>query len=285
MNASAPIERQKVNARQRAYRQIEPRVRSHGLSPVNKILVALIVAATALAIIETEPTLVNVYGQAFSWMEYALGSIFAAEYAVRLWTAPERHPEQPAWRARVGFILSLAAITDLIAVVSSFVAVGASGAFLLRWVRLARIVRLAKLGRMSRALDHIVHAVLSRRDELLLSMVAGLLLIVVAATALYLAEGAVQPDKFGSIPRALWWAVATMTTIGYGDVYPITPLGKFLASVTAILSIGLIAMPTGILAAAFSDAMERHRRTRRRNESRNGGAVYQADQGSGLQES
>jgi voltage-gated potassium channel len=80
------------------------------------------------------------------------------------------------------------------------------------------------------------------------------------ATALYWAEGDIQPDRFGSIPRALWWAVATMTTIGYGDVYPITPLGKVLASVTAILSIGLIAMPTGILAAAFSDGMDRHRR-------------------------
>lgn len=270
MDGSAPIERQKLSARQQAYRQIEPRVRLHGLSPVNKVLVALIVAATALAIIETEPTLIAVYGRAFTWMEYALGSIFAVEYAIRLWTAPELYPEQPAWRARLRFILSLAAIADLIAVVSSFVAVGASGALLLRWVRLARIVRLAKLGRMSRALDHIVQAVLSRRDELLLSLVAGLLLIVVAATALYLAEGTVQPDKFGSIPRALWWAVATMTTIGYGDVYPITPLGKFLASVTAILSIGLIAMPTGILAAAFSDAMERHRRARRQSESHMG---------------
>ena len=111
---------------------------------------------------------------------------------------------------------------------------------------------------------------MSRRDELILSLVAGLSLIVVAATALYLAEGGVQPEKFGSIPRALWWSVATMTTIGYGDVYPITPLGKVLASVTAILSIGLIAMPTGILAAAFSDGMDRHRRAREDNPPPNG---------------
>lgn len=260
MDGTAPFEPPAESLRRRAYHQIEPQARAHGLSPANKALVALIILATALAITETEPTLIRTYGRAFTWAEYMLGSLFALEYAVRLWTAPERQPGRPAWRARLGFMLSLAAIADLIAVVSSFMIVGTSGTLLLRWVRLARIVRLAKLGRMSRALDHIVEAVLSRRDELLLSLVAGLSLIVIAATALYLTEGAVQPDKFGSIPRALWWAVATMTTIGYGDVYPITPLGKVLASVTAILSIGLIAMPTGILAAAFSDGMDRHRR-------------------------
>jgi voltage-gated potassium channel len=86
--------------------------------------------------------------------------------------------------------------------------------------------------------------------------------VLASATALYLVEGPVQPEQFGSIPRALWWAVATLTTIGYGDVYPVTALGKLLAGVTAITSIGLVAMPTGILAAAFSDAMQRRRLSR-----------------------
>jgi voltage-gated potassium channel len=270
VDGTTPFERPEERVRRRFYRQIEPQARAQGLSLTNKVLVALIIAATALAIAETEPTLIRDYGRAFTSGEFALGWIFAAEYAVRLWTAPERNPTRSAWRSRLGFIFSPAAVADLIAVVSSFMVVGTSGALLLRWVRLARIVRLAKLGRMSRALDHIVEAVMSRRDELILSLVAGLSLIVVAATALYLAEGGVQPEKFGSIPRALWWSVATMTTIGYGDVYPITPLGKVLASVTAILSIGLIAMPTGILAAAFSDGMDRHRRAREDNPPPNG---------------
>jgi len=73
----------------------------------------------------------------------------------------------------------------------------------------------------------------------------------------------VQPDKFGSIPRAMWWATASLTTIGYGDVYPITPLGKVLAAVTAITGIGLVAMPTGIMAAAFSEAVQKHSRLSR----------------------
>jgi voltage-gated potassium channel len=261
MEGRAPTVRPAESLRRRVYNQMDPLARSEGLSIVNTVLVGLILVATALAIAETEPVLFR-YSGAFAVSEYSLGSIFAAEYAARLWTIPERHPDRAAWRVRLGFIVSPSAIADLAAVISSFVIVGPSATLLMRWVRLARIFRLAKLGRMSRALDHIVAAVKSRRDELLLSLGAGLSLIVVAAAALYLAEGAVQPDKFGSIPRALWWAVATMTTIGYGDVYPITPLGKVLASFTAILSIGLIAMPTGILAAAFSDGMDRHRRAK-----------------------
>jgi voltage-gated potassium channel len=254
--------------RRRVYAQIEPQVRPRGLSLTNRFLVALILIATTLAIIETEPSLIQACGRAFVLAEYVLGAVFALEYAARIWTAPERHPDWPAWKARLGFVISPAALADLAAVISSFMIVGSSSALLLRWIRLARIVRIAKLGRMSRALNHMVEAVVSRREELFLSLAAGLALIIVAATALHLAEGAVQPDKFGSIPRALWWAVATMTTIGYGDVYPITALGKVLASVTAILSIGLIAMPTGILAAAFSDAMERQRRDRADGEER-----------------
>ncbi len=83
--------------------------------------------------------------------------------------------------------------------------------------------------------------------------------MLVSATALYMAEGAVQPQQFGSIPRALWWSVVTLTTIGYGDVTPVTPLGKMLAGVTAFLGVGLIAAPTGILAAAFSEAAHHKR--------------------------
>lgn len=84
--------------------------------------------------------------------------------------------------------------------------------------------------------------------------------MIVSATLLYLVEGPGQPEKFGSIPRALWWSIVTLTTIGYGDVYPETALGRVLAGFTALLGIGLIAVPTGILAAAFSDALEQQRR-------------------------
>ncbi len=127
----------------------------------------------------------------------------------------------------------------------------------LRLIRLIRILSLAKLGRLSSALRHLGDAILSRRYELLATLGLAVCLLVIGASALYWLEGALQPDKFGSIPRALWWSVITLTTIGYGDVYPITVAGKYVAGIVAVAGIGVIALPTGILAAAFSDAVQR----------------------------
>ena len=98
-------------------------------------------------------------------------------------------------------------------------------------------------------------------------MIAGLLMLV-SSTLLYMVEGEAQPDDFGSIPRAMWWSIATLTTVGYGDAFPITPLGKVLAGFTALTGIGLIAMPTGILASAFSDALQRQREEREKTIAR-----------------
>src|SRR5690606_28477353 len=95
--------------------------------------------------------------------------------------------------------------------------------------------------------------------ELCFTVAIALVLIVLGASAMWAAEGALQPEKFGSIPRAMWWAAVTLTTIGYGDVYPVTALGKLIAVAVALAGIGLIAMPAGILAAAFSDALQRSR--------------------------
>lgn len=92
-----------------------------------------------------------------------------------------------------------------------------------------------------------------------MSLGLATLLLLVSSTMLYLIEGAHQPETFGSIPRTMWWSIATLTTVGYGDVYPVTPLGKIFAGMTAVTGIGLIAMPTGILAAAFSDAIQAQR--------------------------
>lgn len=250
-----------IPLRRQLYEQLEPGARDRpGLSMLNRLLVGVILAATALAIIETEKSLPAAAGVLFGFFERVFGCLFVVEYLARIWIAPERGASDAAFRERLRVVFSVSGAIDVIVIVASFAPIAAGGAVFLRWLRVARILRLTKLGRMSRALDHIILAIHSRRHELGLTVMAGFALIVVAATALYLAEGSVQPDKFGSIPRALWWAVATMTTIGYGDVYPITPLGKLLAGVTALLSIGLIAMPTGILAAAFSDGLERHRR-------------------------
>ena len=106
-------------------------------------------------------------------------------------------------------------------------------------------------------MHNIGKAIYNRRHELLISIMLATVIMIFSSSILYLVEGAAQPEHFGSIPRAMWWSIATLTTVGYGDAYPITALGKIFAAITAIAGIGLIAMPTGILAASFSEAIKK----------------------------
>ena len=249
-----------ATVRRALYEQLDPLARrKRGLSPVNKVLVCLIVAAASAAIVETEPTISNGHERLFRALELGFGFTFLAEYVCRLWVAVELPWLQGHRFPKLRYACTPAALIDLLAIVPTLIALGAGGALVLRFFRVLRILRLAKLGRLSRAWRDIAEAVHSRRSELLLTLALALIAMVVASTLLFWAEADAQPDKFGSIPRALWWSVVTLTTVGYGDVYPVTPLGKFFSSVLAIGGIGLIALPTGILASAFSDAMQRRR--------------------------
>lgn len=260
LDDAGPLPLGAATLRQSLYDQLDPLARrKRGLSPVNKVLVCLIVAAATTAIVETEPTISVGHERLFRALELVFGSAFLVEYICRLWVAVEA----PALRGhrfpRLRYAFTPAAIIDLLAIVPTLVALTAGGALVLRFFRVLRILRLAKLGRLSQAWREIAQAVNSRRAELLLTLALALVAMLVSSTLLFWAEADAQPDKFGSIPRALWWSVVTLTTVGYGDVYPVTPLGKFFSAVLAIGGIGLIALPTGILAAAFSDAMQRQR--------------------------
>lgn len=242
------------------YRQLEPAAWPQpGLSPLNRLLVAAIIMATLLAIIETEPLITRGQEHWFAIAQLAFGLLFVAEYAGRLWSLAEAPGTDSAARHRWRFVRSPGGIIDLVVILATFLPFIAPNAAAFRLLRLVRIVGLARLGRLSLAMHSVGEAIHSRRYELAVTGGLAATLLILGASGLYWLEGELQPDKFGSIPRALWWAVITMTTIGYGDVYPITAAGRFVAALVAIAGIGLIAMPTGILASAFSDAMQRNR--------------------------
>jgi voltage-gated potassium channel len=252
----------KFELRRVAYRQLEPAAWSGpGLSLANKLLVVIILLATLTAILRTEPTLTAGREQMFDLVDLCFGSIFVVEFVLRLWAVQE-DPRHRGVRGAVRYILKPAALIDIAVIVATFAPMLASGLVSLRLLRVITVLRFARLGRFSSALRHLTVAVSDRRDELLLTVLLGIALIIGGATAMWLAEGDAQADKFGSIPRAMWWAAVTLTTIGYGDVYPVTILGKVIAVAVAIGGIGLIAMPAGILAAAFSDAIQRSREAR-----------------------
>lgn len=243
-----------------AYRQLEPTAWPRkGLSPTNFALSILIVIAVVAAVIETEPDISQGREYLFADFEVIVASIFLVEYAARLWTVVE-NPRYAGYRfPRFRYALTPIAIIDLLAIVPAFFAFGGTSSLLLRFFRVFRILRLAKLGRTSSAWRAIREALVERRFEF--GLVLGLvgLTLLISSSVLYWAEADAQPDKFGSIPRALWWSIITLTTVGYGDVYPVTSLGRFFAAIIALTGVMIIAIPTGIFAASFSEGLQRHR--------------------------
>lgn len=246
--------------RRAVYRQLEPTARKrHGLSLTNLVLIALILIGVLSAILETEPLIAGGREGLFDDLEGWLGGIFLVEYAGRVWTVVE-NPRFAKYRyPRLRYALTPIAIIDMLAILPAIFALAGGPSLVLRFFRVLRMLRLAKLGRTSRAWQHIRDAVYDRRYEF--GLILGLLAIAIllSASLLYFAEADAQPDKFGSIPRAFWWAIVTLTTVGYGDAYPVTALGRFFAGIIAILGVTLIALPTGLFAASFTEAMQRQR--------------------------
>jgi len=174
--------------------------------------------------------------------------IFSAEYALRIWTSPLKYENLPYIR----YIFSFAAIIDLLAFLPFYLPFLADiDLRYLRLLRLFRMLRIFKLSRYNNSFDIIGRALKSEKPKLLLILFILVLLMLFASASMYYIENQYQPDKFSNILSTLWWAVATLTTIGYGDVYPVTTIGKILGGVIAILGIGLIALPSGIISSAL----------------------------------
>lgn len=222
-----------------------------GLSRLSLAIVTLIFVSTAVAIAETEDTLSGPYDFEFRVLELIFGLLFAAEYMARIWCAPE------GGESRMRYALRPATILDLIVVIATLLPFVAPTVMVLRLVRVLRMLRLAKVGRYSKAFETMTRAILSRASHLWVTLFMSGFFLVFSATLMFWIEGDGQPEAFGSIPRAMWWAAVTMTTVGYGDIVPQTAIGKLFGGLISISGIALIAIPTGILASAFSDEISK----------------------------
>jgi voltage-gated potassium channel len=178
-------------------------------------------------------------------------SVFIFEYIWRVSTAAHINSDYAGWQGRLRYMRTPMAVLDLIAIVPALFLW--SDATAIRALRLLGLFRILKLLRYQRAAQRLSTAILSRSEELVIVLTTLAIFIVLAAVAMYSAEHAAQPKVFTSILDGLWWAVITATTIGYGDIVPITPIGKFLAAICAFIGILLIALPTSIIAAAFME--------------------------------
>ncbi|NBV95063.1 MAG: cyclic nucleotide-binding protein [Methylocystaceae bacterium] len=224
---------------------------------IHVLLVTLVVASVAAVILQSVPEYDENYDKFFRFIENISVSIFTLELALRLWTAPEHTPyaSQSAFRARISFMKSGGAIIDLVSVMPFYLSIFVSTD--LRVLLLLRLVRFFKLARYSSGIRTII-AVLEAEKRALLA--SGLILfgvVLFAAAAMHLAEHEAQPDKFDSIPAAMWWAIVTITTLGYGDVTPITLAGRLIASATMVMGYVMLGLPVGIVATAFSEEIHR----------------------------
>ncbi|MGZ8379095.1 MAG: ion transporter [Gemmatirosa sp.] len=222
-------------------------------------LLGAIVLALAVMVLDTIPSVGARWGVALAVLDLALGAVFLIEYVARVWTAPVDPRYADGWRGRLRFMRSPLALFDLAAVVALLLPHLAFDLRQARLVRLFALLRVGKLGRANRSIAMAHRIFTSRRDDLLMAAGAVGSLLLVGSTLVYFAEHDAQPDKFGSIPEALWWGIATVTTVGYGDVYPITMAGRVLGGCLAVAGIASFALPTAILGAAFLDELQRAR--------------------------
>lgn len=247
-----------ARARAFVFDQVSAEARPGGLSPVNHLLIVTVLLALVVQILETEPLLAGPYQVWFSAADVTVGLLFGVDILLRIWAAGELEPFR-GLSGRLRYLSRPRSLIDLVAVLPFVAApltglVDANDLAFLRLVTALEILMSARLGRLSVALAAMRYALISRREELLIGLMLALGVMLCAAVGLYLVERAAQPEAFGSIPRALWWSLETLTTVGYGDVVPQTVLGKLLAGLFALAGIGMVAIPTGILAAAFGEA-------------------------------
>ena len=182
--------------------------------------------------------------------------VFTIEYALRIWTANLLYPELGPFRSRIRYILSPMAIIDLISILPFLLPFMPYTFVGVRAFRLVRLLRIFKLNRYSDALAAIGGVFRRKAQQIVASIFFVSIILVLASLLIYYAEHDAQPDQFENAFSGLWWAVATLTTVGYGDIYPITPIGRFLGAIIAILGIGMVAVPTSILSAGFMELLE-----------------------------
>jgi len=225
---------------------------------VDWFIMLLIAANVTAVVLSTVDPIRAAYGTQLRVFEIASVVIFTVEYVGRVWSAVDR--ENPRFHhpitGRLRFAVRPLIVVDFVAILPFYLAAAGIGLDLrfLRALRLIRFLRLLKLVRYSESMRAFVSAFAAKRDQLILALSANALLLIVASSLIYFVEHDAQPETFSSIPATMWWAVITLTTVGYGDVTPTTPLGRFFGGIVAVLGIGLFALPASIMASGFLEA-------------------------------
>ncbi|WP_313656461.1 ion transporter [Planktothrix agardhii] len=244
----------------RVFLLLETKEHPHPLGRFFKyFLIFLITLNTLVVCIESIDEMFKIYKTILnSFNQFSLG-VFTLEYILRVWSCTIlKKYSHPVW-GRLKYMLTPLAIIDLIAFLPFYFYFDPGNFQEMKLLQLTRFLQILKLGRYSQVTQILNQVIYLRKKELVLTLNVVFFLLIFSGNLIYFAEHEAQPDKFPHIPASMWWAVITLTTVGYGDVYPITPLGRLLGGILALLGIGLIALPAGIIASGFTEVIARNK--------------------------
>ena len=259
--------------KQKVYRLIDDdNVEDYWLnSRISTIIMALIVLSIVAVVIESDAVISANYHSLFLYFEIIAVFVFTLEYLARIYTASLAYPHLSRSKAIWKCITSPMAIVDFLAILPFYIelvlsilplifpsmheSTGMLDLRFIRVLRLMRLLRIFKLNRYNSSMKLIGDVMKEEKEKLFITIFMTGILLVLSSALVFTVEHDSQPDQFPNIYSSMWWAIATLTTVGYGDVYPVTPLGKILSGVIALLGIGLVALPTGILSGSFVQAI------------------------------
>jgi voltage-gated potassium channel Kch len=242
--------------RAKLYALMEPTGHSGQLRTyVDNFIVFWVLLSIVCVVLESVESIHKVLALQFILIDSVAFGIFTVEYLIRLYTAPENPRFKKAFAPHAAYVFSPQAIIDLLAILPFLLEVIWPNQIDLRFLRVFRLARLLKLTRYTTATVTLYKVLRREWQVIFASVFIMLLLIVLAASMGYLLEHESQPDKFENIPQAIYWAVITLASVGYGDISPVTPWGRALTVVLSLVGVGIFAIPAGLLASAFTDQL------------------------------
>jgi voltage-gated potassium channel len=251
--------------KKKVYSLLHPEIGDTKLDKVINGFIIFLIASNILAVIvETVPSIYNGREAFFHYFDLTSVIIFSIEYVLRVWSANHDPKYRHSIHGRIRYMLSAPALIDLLAILPFYVHIFVG--FDLRILRIFRLLRFFRLFRLTaymkatKLVKNVFKAVV---NELLLCLVLALFLIIISSSLVYFAEHQAQPDKFKSIPSTIWWSVVTLTTVGYGDLIPITPMGKIFTSIILLAGVAIFALPAGIITAGFLEEIRRRKSSKR----------------------
>ena len=243
--------------RYRVYQLLEKAEDGDRASRLVDVGLFILVSVNVLAVsLETVDSLHRAYADIFWWIEVVSVFLFTLEYGLRYWSIAASADERgmSSLKARLSYVFSPTGIIDLVAILPSLLPL-LFGSIDLRWLRILRLARLFKFSHYTSALEDLISSVRRESQSFVATIYLLFLALMISSTLIYVFEHELQPENFGSIPESMWWSFVTLTTVGYGDVVPITAAGRAIAALTALMGVCVVALLTGIVATGFSKQM------------------------------